>query len=371
LLEDSTFTYSYDANGNLVEQVGKGTGDRTVYTYDAENQLIGVDRFTVAGGGTPVLVADYKYDALGRRIEKNVNGVITRYVYDNEDIIFTVDGAGASQGFFFHGPGIDEPLAGTIRTQLGFQGFTYHADGLGSISTLTDLNGTPVQTYTYDSFGQIVEQTGTAPNPYTYTGRELDPETGLYYYRARYYDPSLGRFLQEDPLFTLNLYVYVQNNPVKLTDPIGLAPWDFKGYCRYISGGNVAGAGVLRCRVWTPCRRVPDQVSGVRETGELVAAFGGLTVGIPGAVTYFNIELPREPIPDYHFPTLKDLEGSASIQTLGFAIGPIGWSWMHLRLGSARTELIGQQAGIDLSADVFWGSSRLESTNTTCCYAPE
>jgi len=158
-----------------------------------------------------------------------VNGVITRYLYDNEDIIFEVDGTGATHAVYLHGPGIDEPLAGTLRGEIGFNRFIYHADGLGSITTLTDLNGVPAQTYTYDSFGQIVDQTGTAPNPYTYTGRELDPETGLYYYRARYYNPTTGRFLQQDPIgsllqapISLNSYPYVSNNPIKYIDPVGL-----------------------------------------------------------------------------------------------------------------------------------------------------
>ena len=84
LLDDTSFTYTYDANGNLIDKVDKGTGDRTLYTYDPENQLIKVEQFTVAGGTTPVLVADYRYDALGRRIEKNVNGVITRYRISEE-----------------------------------------------------------------------------------------------------------------------------------------------------------------------------------------------------------------------------------------------------------------------------------------------
>ncbi len=171
-----------------------------------------------------------RYDALGRRIEKDVNGVITRFVYDNEDILFEVDGTGATQAISLHGPGIDEPLAVVRRFGLGFGTFIYHADGLGSITTLTDPSGTPVRSYTYDSFGRIVDETGTVIDPYTYTGREFDPETGLLYYRARYYDPTTGRFLQEDPIGLLpfgagilnHLYGYVENNPINLRDPLGL-----------------------------------------------------------------------------------------------------------------------------------------------------
>jgi RHS repeat-associated protein len=216
LLEDSSFTYTYDENGNLTRKTSKANGELTTYTYDAENQLIRVDR--------PGIVAEYRYDALGRRIEKVVNGVSTRYIYDNEDIAVEADGSGTAQAFYLHGPGIDEPLS-MVRFGAGGGHFAYHADGLGSISTLTDLNGNPVRSYTYDSFGRLVAQTGTVTNPYTYTGRELDPESGLFYYRARYYDPTMGRFLQEDPIALLggvNFYSYVKNNPIKFIDPEGL-----------------------------------------------------------------------------------------------------------------------------------------------------
>ncbi|MFQ5684927.1 MAG: hypothetical protein ACE5HC_16865, partial [Candidatus Binatia bacterium] len=170
--------YTYDVNDNLTAKTSKATGEQTVYTYDAENQLIRVEQFSPAGGTTPVLVAEYRYDALGRRIEKVVNGVSTRFVYNNEDIVAEVDGTGATQATILHGPGIDEPLA-VNRSGVRGGPFTYHADGLGSITTVTDALGDPALTYTYDSFGRIVDETGTVIDPYTYTGREFDPETGL------------------------------------------------------------------------------------------------------------------------------------------------------------------------------------------------
>ncbi|MFQ5541710.1 MAG: RHS repeat domain-containing protein, partial [Candidatus Binatia bacterium] len=182
---------------------------------------IRVEQFTVAGGGTPVLVANYRYDAPGRRIEKVVNGVATRYVYDNEDILLELDGANQVVARYTHGPGIDEPLI-MLR---GGQSFLYRADGLGSIWDLTDSAGSSVRSYTYDSFGQIVAQTGTVTNLYTYTAREFDPETGLYFHRNRYYDASIGRFVSEDPIGILvggNLYAYTFNNPVNTVDLSGL-----------------------------------------------------------------------------------------------------------------------------------------------------
>ncbi|MFQ5850529.1 MAG: RHS repeat domain-containing protein [Candidatus Binatia bacterium] len=246
------FFYSKDekviANGNLVEQTAKATGDRTVYTYNVENQLVRVEKFTVAGGLSSVLTAEYRYDALGRRIEKNVNGVITRYVYDNEDILVELDSTNAVVARYTHGPGIDEPLI-MLR---GGQSFFYHADGLGSAWDLTDATGAIARSYTYDSFGQLLVQSGSLANPFTYTSREFDPETGLYHYRTRTYNPTEGRFAQEDRLLLsllssattisdlpvglaahilrvlqrdpqdLHPYVYVNNNPTNRIDPMGL-----------------------------------------------------------------------------------------------------------------------------------------------------
>ncbi|MGI0025602.1 MAG: hypothetical protein ACREA4_10730, partial [Nitrososphaera sp.] len=97
MLEDSNFTYTYDENGNLTSKTSKANGEVTTYTYDGENQLIRVDR--------PGTVAEYRYDALGRRIEKVVNGVSTRYAYDNEDIAAELDGANTITALYIHGPG--------------------------------------------------------------------------------------------------------------------------------------------------------------------------------------------------------------------------------------------------------------------------
>jgi RHS repeat-associated protein len=121
---------------------------------------------------------------------------------------------------YTHGPNIDEPLA----VQQGTAIYYYHADGLGSITGLSNTSGTIVQTYSYDSFGNMTS-TGSISQPFTYTGREYDQETGMYFYRARYYDPKVGRFVTKDPISfnggDVNLYAYVKNDPINLTDPEG------------------------------------------------------------------------------------------------------------------------------------------------------
>ncbi len=245
LLEDSLFTYIYDNNGNLTQKTEKGTSQTTAYTYDAENQLIRID---FPNGDT----AEYRYDGLGRRIEKSlVSGLqseVIRYLYDGEDILLELDGANTLKARYTHGSGIDEPLImerlkeGTGSDVLpvpSFESFFYLSDGLGSITELTDSAGAVVESYLYDSFGNLTlfDAQGSLLSihdsrstiHYSYTGREFGPESGLYYYRARYYDSQVGRFMSEDPISgfrdvpqTLNKYAYTENNPINFVDPLGL-----------------------------------------------------------------------------------------------------------------------------------------------------
>ncbi|HNM20215.1 MAG TPA: RHS repeat-associated core domain-containing protein, partial [Nitrospira sp.] len=121
----------------------------------------------------------------------------------------------------------------------------YHQDGLGTVTELTDINGSVAKAYAYDAYGNLLESPGTVEQPYTYTGREYDSESGLYFYRARYYDAGMGRFLQKDPVGLrggINIYRYASNNPAKWRDPVGL--WDFGNTFDAISNVfSVAGDG--------------------------------------------------------------------------------------------------------------------------------
>ena len=227
--------------------------DTWTYEYDSENRLIKAIRTREDETKT----VSFKYDPFGRRIEKRVEEVETQYlpsvlktatysyVYDNEDIILEIrsggdDEDGEEQGRrksgqrhwrkriskpsvsrFVHGHGIDEPLAIEQKGRVYF----YHADGLGSITSLTDAKGQVVQAYDYDSFGNMRQEGNLVKQPYGFTGRECDSETGLYFYRARYYDPQMGRFISKDPIGFgggINVYAYVGGNPINKIDPRGL-----------------------------------------------------------------------------------------------------------------------------------------------------
>jgi RHS repeat-associated protein len=145
---------------------------------------------------------------------------VTRsYAYDGEDILRETAGSAAVK--YVHGPGIDEPLAsedgGGVLSHL-------HADGLGSVVKVTSSTGTVTLTRQYDAWGNM--QVGQSTAGYAFTGREWDAETKVYYYRARYYDPTVGRFTSEDPLrFSggVNFYTYVEDSPTTFIDPSGLA----------------------------------------------------------------------------------------------------------------------------------------------------
>jgi len=184
------------------------------YTYDWENRLTEID---YSG-----MVAQYKYDPFGRRIQKSVNGTITNYIYDGPNTIAEYDGNGNVRNVYLHNLAVDDSLA----LQQGGQIYFYHKDGLGSITQMTDVSANTTGTYRYNSFGEIISQTGNLNQPFAFTATEFDPESGLYYYRARYYDPRAGRFLTKDPVGLasgdVNLYRYVLNNPINEFDPWGL-----------------------------------------------------------------------------------------------------------------------------------------------------
>jgi RHS repeat-associated protein len=143
-------------------------------------------------------------------------------VYDGDNIALTFDGNGTPTHRYLYGPGVDQVLADETQTSVNWA----LVDNLGTVRDVIDSNGVVQDHISYDSFGNVTSET----NPdvdfrYGYTGRERDEETGLDYYRSRYYDPTNGRFINEDTIgFSggdKNLYRYVQNSPVNATDPSG------------------------------------------------------------------------------------------------------------------------------------------------------
>jgi RHS repeat-associated protein len=142
-------------------------------------------------------------------------------VYDGANAIEEVDANGVVLARYVQGLKIDEPLAEVRGSTTSY----YQPDGLGSVTSLSNTAGALANTYTYDSFGKLTASTGTVVNPFQFTGRDFDSEIGLGYYRARYYDQNVGRFISEDPIgfrAGVDFYAYVKNNPTNRVDPRGL-----------------------------------------------------------------------------------------------------------------------------------------------------
>jgi RHS repeat-associated protein len=204
-----TRSFTYDLNGNMSSRTEGGV--TTIYTWDAEDRLIAATQ-----GATTL--ATFAYDGLGRRWQKTGAGVTRTYIYAGDDIVEERVAGGLTLRFV-HGLGVDQHLAQYV---VGGSLAYLLADHLGSIVRQTDAAGNITFTRDYDPWGNLL--TGATVGRYAYTGREWDPETGLYYYRARYYDARLGRFLSEDPIGFgggINLYPYVGSNPVNWIDPSG------------------------------------------------------------------------------------------------------------------------------------------------------
>ncbi|MDP3110721.1 MAG: RHS repeat-associated core domain-containing protein [Thermodesulfovibrionales bacterium] len=196
-------TLIYDENGNLIQ---KGN---TTYTWNARNQFVSIT--------SPSYNASFKYDALGRRIEKTINGKTISYLYDGWDIIQEIENGTVTTNYL-RGLNIDETL-GIIRQDSVYY---YLTDALGSTIALTDPSRNIATEYFYDPFGNTQTSNPNIYNPFQYTGRENDGN-GHYNYRWRY---KVGeRFASEDPIGLaggINKFVYVHNRPTMLRDPLGL-----------------------------------------------------------------------------------------------------------------------------------------------------
>ena len=241
LLSDGTYNYEYDGEGNRVKRTEIATGEVTEYEWDYRNRLVDVK--TVDSDGNVTANSDYTYDVFDRRIAKSVDpdgdgageAVVEKFVYDGDHIALTFDGEGNQTERFLHGNQIDQVLAqenadGEVLWAL--------ADNQGSVRMLLDNDGNVVNEISYDAFGNITIESNPDVNfRFSYTGRELDEETGLYNYRTRLYDPVTHQFVSQDTIGFAggdsNLYRYVANSSINYIDPFG--------FCGVGSSGGASG----------------------------------------------------------------------------------------------------------------------------------
>jgi RHS repeat-associated protein len=207
----------------MTTQTEIATGNERIFVWDHLNRLIAV--IDEDSADTVLQEVEYVYDVMNRRIAKSVDGATTHFVYDRDNVLLEFEEGIADPSMrYLHGPQVDQVLAqedalGTSEWLLG--------DHLGTIKDVVDDSGNLLNHLIFDSYGNLVGETdGSVDSRYAFTGREFDEETGLYYYRARYYNGELGRFISEDPVGfeseTENLYGYVENSPTNKIDPLGL-----------------------------------------------------------------------------------------------------------------------------------------------------
>ncbi|WP_438433841.1 polymorphic toxin-type HINT domain-containing protein [Gorillibacterium sp. sgz500922] len=211
-------------SGGLLDDVSVDvsllTGERQ-YTFNARNQLASLAHTAIVLPST----ASYTYYGDGTRASKKVNGLTTKFIYVNGQLVEELDASGHPMATTVYG---NEALYRKDRL-TGLSGY-YFTNGHTDVVSLRSDNGTPLNQYTYDIWGKLQTKLETMSNPFKFTGEYYDNESGLYYLSARYYDPELGRFIGEDanlgqvdnPL-SLNLYTYVENNPLAYQDPTGEA----------------------------------------------------------------------------------------------------------------------------------------------------
>jgi RHS repeat-associated protein len=225
--EDGTvvYTYTYDNTGNRTEKRDSTGALLESYTYDQKNRIVSLDNQSE--------ILSFKYDPNDYRIGKTTSAGTSKYLLEGEHYEAVYDQNDALKAKFLRGVVVDEIVYGYLEGK----GHTFHHDHLQSVVGLSAHNGDVVETIQYGLFGETITSTGTSPNTLQYTGREFDEEIGLYYYRARYYDPEIGRFLNEDPLgfdAGINFYIYVLN-PINFNDPEG----------KILAGGLGVVGGIL------------------------------------------------------------------------------------------------------------------------------
>lgn len=258
LTDDYRFTYLYDNNGNLIAKNPKNTSEKAYrYEYTSTNQLKLV---TILANpfGSMIQQIRFDYDVHGRRLRKSTidvaqpsNNSYTIFNYDGQNIVLeskflASSGMYGAVAAYTHSPIVDDVLGVSISS-LGVTNkkakqsgnFYFMKDIQGSVTGITDSSGVVKQRYRYSSFGKVIkidDDSGNSiisdrfiDNQFAYTGREYDTEISMYYYRARYFDPTIGRFLQQDPdpgkvekpISFVNKYIYADNSPIMMRDPSG------------------------------------------------------------------------------------------------------------------------------------------------------
>jgi RHS repeat-associated protein len=274
LLSDGTFNYTSDADGNLIRKTEIATGNVTSYAYDFLNRLTAVVERT--SSGTVLHSTSYTYDVLGQQIGVTVDGQRTTTVYNGQHVWADFNASGTVMARYLTGTQLDQILA---RFRPGEGTVWYLADRQGSVRDLVNADGSRIDHIDYLAFGTVADQSNPAAGDrFLFTGRELDALTGLYDYRARYFDPESGRFISQDPISfgggDSNLYRYLNNAPENAVDPLGQG--EFAVYSFFSQRALTIATQIVRLQ------RLLAQGQRIRIV--VIGTYGGLRGGTNGGI---------------------------------------------------------------------------------------
>jgi RHS repeat-associated protein len=213
----NTYALEYDAEGNITRKYKSGFDQR--FTWNDLGQL---SQVTTNG-----VIVTYGYDGLGRRVRRTEGGVSRYSLYDGDDLLLETDANGLPLRTYTHWRGVDTPHSVRVTSGGVDSVYYYTMEHPGHVTGLLNTAGGVSAEHHYTPFGETESSSDTTGQPLRYMGREIDSRTGLYYVRARWYDPTLARFISQDPIGLaggMNAYAYVENDPLNYRDPSGLKP---------------------------------------------------------------------------------------------------------------------------------------------------
>jgi RHS repeat-associated protein len=321
LISDSNFTYTYDAEGQRISKVDHATSATTQYFYNGAKQLTSIqypDHTTTT----------YTYDPLGRRLTVSPSGgATTAYVYDGVDARLEYN-AGALTASYVGAGAVDRPLEMT----RGANSYYYLQNFQGSVTSLTDSTGSVAASYSYDAFGVPTSAPPAITNPFTYAGREYDPKSGLYYNRARYYEPTTGSFISQDPAGSGQRYTYASGDPVDFVDPSGGGFIDIGAIWTNVTSYYAQHAALIGCVLNVLAALIEVALNFVSKTPTGWVAMGaGVAVGCAFGALGFGAQTAKAIL---LLPVLAGVIGFAVDSMLQWwctqhNANPAPFSWQH------------------------------------------